>query len=186
MVQNAGAYESKTKPGKNISSGALIALVVVLVGIIVVEIAALLVLQFSGVKTSGQRSRHVVYGVDAASAYSAYTAAEEDDWAGQVLPETTRIEMDETALVEVLNATKIALSVEDVYNALPTGGATVTIADGAKVSASYDELTEEIAKTIPDAIDFTSREYDGSTQTITVTIDTGTGAVSVTGNWLDY
>jgi hypothetical protein len=94
--------------------------------------------------------------------------------------------MDETALVEVLNATKIALSVEDVYNALPTGGATVTIADGAKVSASYDELTKEISYTIPDAIDFISKKYDGTTQTITVTIDTGTGAASAIGEWLDY
>jgi type IV pilus assembly protein PilA len=98
--------------------------------------------------------------------------------------ESSRVQKDESALGEVLNATKIALSVEDVYNALPTGGATVTIADGVKVTASFDELTDEIAKTIPDEIDFTSKTYDGQSETITITVDTTNGTVNVVGGWL--
>ena len=97
--------------------------------------------------------------------------------------ESSRVQKDVSAMSEVENAVKIACSVESVYNALPTGATEVSIADGTTVSCAVTELQNEILLTIPDAIDFTSKQYDGSTQTVTVTIDSTAGTVNVTNSW---
>lgn len=98
--------------------------------------------------------------------------------------ESSRVQKDETAMGEVLNATKIACSVDEVYTAVAAaGGATVTIGGGSPVSADVTELTTELLLTVPDSITFGSKKYAGTTQTVTVAFGTD-GTVTVTGNWL--
>lgn len=74
--------------------------------------------------------------------------------------ESSRKQKDLSACGEVANAAQIALSVEEVYNAVVSNdGDTVTIADGSQVSSNVSELSAEIIKSIPDEIDFTSKYF---------------------------
>lgn len=97
--------------------------------------------------------------------------------------ESSRVQKDESAMSEVLNATKIACSVDKVYTAVATKGkATVDIGGGAKVSADVDELTDELLLTIPDEITFSSKKYAGKTQHVNVEFNDD-GTVIVSGDW---
>ncbi len=96
--------------------------------------------------------------------------------------ESSRKQKDESAVGEVLNAVKIACSVEDVYKSLGTSQ-TVTVSDGA-IAGGTTELLTEVGYTITASdIEFTSKAHAGQTYTITITIDSTTGTVSVTGAW---
>ncbi len=97
--------------------------------------------------------------------------------------ESSRVQKDESAAAEVLNATKIACSVEKVYNALPATGTTVTAQDGQNVTSACTDLQNEILLTIPDKIEYTSKLHDNKTYTITVAINASNGTVNVTGAW---
>ena len=97
--------------------------------------------------------------------------------------ESSRVQKDESAMSEVLNATKIACSVDEVYTAVAkNNGATVTMGNNNQVSADVDELTKELLLTVPDKIDFSSKQYAGTTQTVTVAFGAD-GTVTVTGDW---
>lgn len=96
--------------------------------------------------------------------------------------EDSRVQSDLSAMGEVENATKIALAVEKVYNAAGTTE-TVTIADGNLVSATCTELEEELRKTIPEAVEFTSKTYDTTSQTIIIEFDAALGTFKLTNSW---
>lgn len=103
--------------------------------------------------------------------------------------EDSRVQSDETALSEVENAVKIALANEKIYNAVGTG-TTVTIKDDDSATAGtcsatsgVTELDEELAKVIPDGINFTSKKYNGNDQTITITFDSSMGTFKLTHSW---
>lgn len=96
--------------------------------------------------------------------------------------ESSRVQKDESAAAEVLNAVKIACSVEEVYKAV-SDGTTVTVSDGS-VSTSVTALADELALTIdPADIEFTSKAHSGNSYTITINIDATKGTVNVTGTW---
>lgn len=103
--------------------------------------------------------------------------------------EDSRVQSDETAMGEVANAVKIALAVEEIYNEVGTG-CTVTIPDddaetvGAGGAASGLTLLDaELARVIPDGINFTSKEYNGNPQTIEVVFDSTMGTFTLTNSW---
>lgn len=94
--------------------------------------------------------------------------------------EQSRVQKDESACGEVNNATKIACSVEEVYDAIPEGGdsATYGSADGA-ISFNTAELNTEIAKSIPTFKAFSSKKYKGQNATTTITINKDDSTVQV-------
>lgn len=96
--------------------------------------------------------------------------------------ENSRVATDESAAAEVLNATKIALAIEDVYNECASGD-TVTVADGGKATSSNTggAMQRELNASVPDTINFTSKTYNGKTYTVTITVDGSTKAVSCAG-----
>ena len=96
--------------------------------------------------------------------------------------ESSRVQKDESAAAEVLNATKIACSVESVYNAI-SNGTTVTAADNAQVTSTVGALQNEIRLTVPDTIDYTSKLHNGHSYVVTVAINASNGTVNVTGAW---
>lgn len=98
--------------------------------------------------------------------------------------EDSRIQTDETAMAEVENAAKIALSVEEIYKAAPTSF-TVDIADGAAVDGGFNEMTAELAKTMPATIDFTSKKYDTTSQSVTFEYTSTSGTFAVTNRSWD-
>jgi len=96
--------------------------------------------------------------------------------------ESSRVQKDESAAAEVLNATKIACSVEKVYNSI-SSGTTVSATDGSTVTSTNSDLQNEILLTIPDTIEYTSKLHDGKTYKVTITINSSNGTVDVTGAW---
>lgn len=99
--------------------------------------------------------------------------------------ESSRLQSDLTAMSEVENAVKIALSVEKIYNAVGTG-TTVEIADGAQVDSPIAELKDELLKTIPDEIELTSKAAEANAPyTLTITFDASQGTFTMTKdtNW---
>ena len=96
--------------------------------------------------------------------------------------EDSRVQTDLSAMAEVENATKIALSVEEIYNA---AGDTVTvdITNGSQPSSSLDVLTEELAKTFPEPIELTSKTLKDATGTVTCTFDATAGTFTITNNF---
>lgn len=97
--------------------------------------------------------------------------------------EDSRVQKDESAAAEVLNAVKIALSVEDVYKEADSGE-TVAVKDGTITVTGNDKLDTELKKTITASeIDFTSKKHDTETYTITITISASAGTVDVKGAW---
>lgn len=103
--------------------------------------------------------------------------------------EDSRVQSDESACGEVENAVKIALAVEDVYNAV-NDGTVVTISDDdaatkgtPSVASGVPALDTELAKTLPDGINFTSKKYNGNAQTITIGFDSTLGTFTLTHSW---
>lgn len=95
--------------------------------------------------------------------------------------ESSRKQKDLSAMGEVANAAQIALSVEEVYNAVASaGGDTVTIADGAQVSSTVPELAAEIVKSIPDEIDFTSKAYATTSQHFDIVWNSSSESFAIT------
>lgn len=94
--------------------------------------------------------------------------------------EDSRVQTDLSAMAEVENAVKIALSVEDVYNSV-SDGTTVTIQNNAQVATTNTTLTSEVLKTIPDSIKLTSKTWSDSTGTVTITFSDG--AFRLSHNW---
>lgn len=84
--------------------------------------------------------------------------------------EQSRRQRDESALDEIKNATQVALSAEDVYSDPLTDGASVVISDGAMVTSTSPSLQNELQKTVPEPISFSSKYYMGrGGESITVT-----------------
>lgn len=103
--------------------------------------------------------------------------------------EDSRVQSDESAFGEVENAVKIALAVEEVYNAV-SDGTVVTIKDDdsatkgtPSVASGVTALDTELAKTLPDGINFTSKKYNGVDQTITINFDSTLGTFTLTHTW---
>lgn len=97
--------------------------------------------------------------------------------------EDSRVQKDESAAAEVLNAVKIALSVEDVYKEA-ANGETVAVSDGTITVNGNTKLDDELKKTITASeIDFTSKKHDTETYTITISINASAGTVDVKGAW---
>ncbi|MCM1089697.1 MAG: type II secretion system GspH family protein [Butyrivibrio sp.] len=98
--------------------------------------------------------------------------------------EDSRIQKDESAFGEIANAAQIALSVDNVYQAVSSAnGATVTISNGATVSTTVPALTTEIQKAIPDVITISSKKYSGVSPTVTISWESGTGTWKLTNSW---
>lgn len=100
--------------------------------------------------------------------------------------ERSRIQKDESFMSEIQEAVNIACSASEVYDALPSGDvyATVTIRDGAQVSADVAELETELQRIVPDVIYFKSKKYtDAGAQTVSVSIDAPRQIVIVTNSW---
>lgn len=97
--------------------------------------------------------------------------------------ESSRVATDESAAAEVLNATKIALAVEDVYNECQSGDK-VTVADGGVATATSGRtaMQAELDVAVPDTIEFTSKTHNGQSYEVTITIDSN-NAVTCTGAW---
>ena len=95
--------------------------------------------------------------------------------------ESSRKQKDLSAMGEVANAAQIALSVEDVYNAVASAGSdTVTITDGTQVTSNVSQLAAEIVKSIPDEIDFTSKAYAGTSQSFDITWNSSSESFAIT------
>ena len=100
--------------------------------------------------------------------------------------EGSRVQKDETLFSEIESAAKVACSVKEVYDALPPGDSitTVTIKDGEKVSADVSKLEEELHKTVPDVVHFTSNKYSGGgDQTVQISVYDTRQIVIVTNSW---
>lgn len=100
--------------------------------------------------------------------------------------ESSRVQTDETLLSEVEGAVIRACSVSEVYDELPSGDvyATVTIQDGEKVTSDLAVLEEELRRTVPDTMTFTSAKYRAiGSETVSVTIDITRQMVVVTHSW---
>lgn len=100
--------------------------------------------------------------------------------------ENSREKKDEAFLEEIESAAKIACSYREVYDSLPSGDvyATVTIRDGLQVAADVPRLEEELLKTVPDIINFSSKKYqDAGSQTVNISIDAPRQIVIVTHSW---
>lgn len=103
--------------------------------------------------------------------------------------EDSRVQSDESAFGEVENAVKIALAVEEVYNAV-SDGTIVTITDddsatkgSPSVASGVPELDAELAKTLPDGINFTSKKYNSNAQTVTINFNSSLGTFTLTRSW---
>ena len=95
--------------------------------------------------------------------------------------ESSRVQKDESAVAEVLNATKIACSVEAVYNSINSGDTVVVTSGNIAAGAA---LSNELAYTISASdIQFSSKAHNGGSYTITIAIDATTGVVNVSGTW---
>ena len=98
--------------------------------------------------------------------------------------EDSRIQKDESAFGEIANATQIALSVDEVYQAVASdGSAVVTIQNGSVVAATPTALADEIQKAIPDTIQIASKKWAGQSQTVTVDWNSSTGTWKLTNSW---
>lgn len=96
--------------------------------------------------------------------------------------ESSRVQKDLSAVGEVQNATQIALSVDEVYQAVGTS-TSVTVSDGSQVTSACTELQTEIRKAIPDTISLSSKAYGSRTATISVDFQSSTGTFSITTSW---
>lgn len=98
--------------------------------------------------------------------------------------EDSRVQTDLSAMAEVENATKIALSVEEIYNAAGDT-VTVTIKNGTQPTSDLDELTEELAKTFPEPIELTSKTLKNAEGKVTATFAASAGTFKITNNFDD-
>lgn len=96
--------------------------------------------------------------------------------------EDSRIQTDLSAMSEIENATKIALSIEEIYNSV-TDDTTVTISNGSQVSSTNDLLQAELRRTCPDEIKLTSKTWGSTGGTITINFDTTAGTFKLTNSW---
>ncbi|MBE5865582.1 MAG: prepilin-type N-terminal cleavage/methylation domain-containing protein [Lachnospiraceae bacterium] len=96
--------------------------------------------------------------------------------------EESRVQADASTFSEVENATKIALSLDDIYDSV-ADGTTVTISDGAKVASTNADLQAELLLTFPDDVDLTSKTFSSTGGKITIKMDPSTMTFSVTNDW---
>lgn len=96
--------------------------------------------------------------------------------------EDSRAQTDLTAMSEVENAAEIALSVEKIYNSV-TSGTTVTIANGAMVTSTNADLQAELQKSFPDPIKLTSKTWQSTGGTVTITYNSATGSFKLSNSW---
>lgn len=96
--------------------------------------------------------------------------------------EDSRIQTDLSAMSEIENATKIALSIESIYNSV-TDDTTVTISNGSKVTSTNELLQAELQRTCPDEIKLTSKTWSGVGGTITIKFNTSEGTFKLTNSW---
>ncbi len=105
--------------------------------------------------------------------------------------EEARIQSDETKLSEVENYLKIALSIEEIYDAvIDEDGCTVTIEDDddatvgfCSVRSGIPELDEELESYFSEGINLTSRRYNQTTQTIEVVFNDDWGTFELIPSW---
>lgn len=96
--------------------------------------------------------------------------------------EESRVQADASTFSEVENATKIALSLDEIYDSVGNN-TTVTIADNSTVVSSNADLQAELLLTFPDTVDLTSKTFSGTGGTITINIDTATQTFTITNSW---
>ena len=94
--------------------------------------------------------------------------------------EQSRVQKDESSMGEVNNAVKIACANEKIFSAIPDTGTEVTFggSDGEPVCA-VDELQDELAITVGEVKQFSSKKYRGDEAKTTVSIDSDTYSVVV-------
>lgn len=95
--------------------------------------------------------------------------------------EDSRAQTDLSAMAEVENATKIALSIEKIYNSV-NDGTEVTITNGNLVASTNTDLQEELQKTCPDPIKLTSKTWSSGGK-ITINFDATAGTFKLTNDW---
>ena len=106
--------------------------------------------------------------------------------------EKSRMQKDDSAVAEVVEAVKIALSEEDVYDSVNFGTATddtkitITVNTGAitvsgvnTVTGATTTLLDEVKATVGDTITFSSKTYKEKTSYV-ITLESAT---AVTGAW---
>ena len=106
--------------------------------------------------------------------------------------EKSRMQKDDSAVAEVVEAVKIALSEEDVYDSVNFGTATddtkitITVNTGAitvsgvnTVNGATTTLLDEVKATVGDTITFSSKTYKEKTSYV-ITLESAT---AVTGAW---
>lgn len=99
--------------------------------------------------------------------------------------EKSRVQTDQTAATELLNAVKIALTEEAIYSTVETNdqitwaGTTIVVN-----SAAQGDLEDELVATLGSLTQkITSKTYQDQTYTITIALDTN-GAPSAIGGWV--
>ena len=86
--------------------------------------------------------------------------------------ERARIQKDQTAASEVLRTVQLAMANEGIYNQVVanTSNVTVVVKDNTAISCSGSDLLEkEVVEIIGTSIDFTSKQHNGKTYTVTIT-----------------
>ena len=98
--------------------------------------------------------------------------------------EKSRRQKDESALDEILNATRIALTVDSVYSEAASGDASVTINNHSTVTASPSCLQEELMVILPDTIEFGSKFYvNRGGESISITFTNPDDGFILTPSW---
>lgn len=99
--------------------------------------------------------------------------------------EKTRIQKDDTAVSEVLNATKIACAEEAIYTkvAAESSAVTVVVADDTAITSTVADLQTEVRYSMGEKIKFESKKYAGKTYTITITFNTAAQGFDFAGAW---
>lgn len=104
--------------------------------------------------------------------------------------EKSRIQADETAASEILNAVKIAIADDEIYSKLDSDGEE-TVTWQAAVTGTADivgdnpssGLADEVKKVITDIPHAKSQKYKNSNYVVTVTIDPANLTADAKGAW---
>lgn len=97
--------------------------------------------------------------------------------------ESSRLQRDNSAISEIANAIKVALSDEDIADDIPSGGLTITASSGANTNQTFKlndmscfsvatatDLQAELNEILGDEVATSSRTYREVASSITITI----------------
>ena len=97
--------------------------------------------------------------------------------------EKTRVQKDESAVSEVVEAAKIACAQESVATSITADGVTVSVSKGkieTTEASDAKNLENELKASVPEAdIDFTSNAHKDTTYKFKVTYDAATQSIAV-------